>query len=242
MGSELVRYEGQTPVFAEAVSDFASAVLHPLFGLGRLASRVLAVRAESKRLRLEEIQGGREHRERMQKTRLQAEVLDRHSSRLHEANLESIRAMERADARKTEIALRQIETNYDLALGAIHLDGEVRRYEIDRRMAGVLAQIDATLRVDLQRLADARRKNDQVFALLRRQANALERAQRDLRLSLDLVMQQVDDPLFRPMALQAIVSLGQATPLLFKYHGDGMAAVAEALSNEDEEPIGRWPR
>src|SRR5262249_53666370 len=142
---------------------------NPLFGIGKLAARVLAGRAELRRLKIQEAQGRWEHQERMQAMRLQAKALDQHSSRLHDANMKAVRLTERASAREAERAIRQIESNYDIALCSLKLEGASRRYEIDRRMAAALEHIDATLRVDLQRLADARRKNDQMFAHFRQQ-------------------------------------------------------------------------
>jgi hypothetical protein len=233
MGSELVRYEDAIPVLTETVSDFASAVLNPLFGLGKLAARILAVRAESKRLKLEESRGRWEHQERMQAMRLQAKVADQHSSRLHVANMKAIRVIERANAGEAERAIRQLESNYDIALRSIQLEGATRRHEIDQRMAVALEHIDATLRVDLQRLADARRKNDQVFAALRLQAKLAEQAQRDLRRRLDLASRQLSHPRFAPLAHESLQFLSHSMVLTIKYQGDGMAAVAEALSTVD---------
>jgi hypothetical protein len=100
MGSELIRYEDAIPVLAETVTEFAGAVLNPLFGMGKLAAKVLAMRVESKRLKLEETRGRWEHQERMQAVRmqavrLQARALDQHSSRLHAANMKAIQVVER---------------------------------------------------------------------------------------------------------------------------------------------------
>lgn len=161
-------------------------------------------------------------------------MLDRHSGRLHDANMTAIRVMERANAGEAERAIRQIEINYDVALRSIQLEGASRRYEIDQRMSAALEAIDATLRVDLQRLADARRRNDQMFALLRRQARAAERAQEEIRRHLNLAGRQLSHPRFAVLAHETVQSLGHATALAIKYQGDGMAAVAEALSTGGE--------
>jgi hypothetical protein len=236
MGSELVRYEGAVPVLTETVSDFATTVLHPLFGLGKLASRILAIRAETRRIKLEETRGRWEHQERMEAVRLQAHAFDRHSSRLHEENMKAIRMLERANEREAERAIRQLESNYDIALSSLRVEGAARRYDIDQRAAVALEGIDATLRVDLLRLADARSRNDQMFALLHREARMAERASREIARHLNLASRQLSHPRFFPLAHETVQSLGTATALTIKYHGDGMAAVAEAISTAKEIP------
>jgi hypothetical protein len=147
--------------------------------------------------------------------------------------MKAIRVIERANAGEAERAIRQLESNYDIALRSIQLEGATRRHEIDQRMAVALEHIDATLRVDLQRLADARRKNDQVFAALRLQAKLAEQAQRDLRRRLDLASRQLSHPRFAPLAHESLQFLSHSMVLTIKYQGDGMAAVAEALSTVD---------
>jgi hypothetical protein len=236
MGSELVRYEGAVPVLTETVSDFATTVLHPLFGLGKLASRILAIRAETRRIKLEETRGRWEHQEQMEAVRLQAHAFDRHSGRLHEQNMKAISLLERANEREAERAIRQLESNYDIALSSLRVEGAARRYEIDQRAAVALESIDATLRVDLLRLADARSRNDQMFALLHRQARMAERASREIARHLNLANRQLWDPRFSPLAHETVQSLGTATALTIKYHGDGMAAVAVAISTAKEIP------
>jgi|SRR5579872_3977025 len=236
MGSELVRYEGGVPVLTETVADFATTVLHPLFGLGKLASRILAIRAETRRLKLEEARDRWEHEERMETVRLQAHAFDRHSSRLHEENMKAIRMLERANEREAERAIRQLESNYDIALSTLRVDGAARRYEIDQRAAIALAGIDATLRVDLLRLADARSRNDQMFTLLHRETRMAERASRDIARPMNLALRQLSHPRFFRLAHETVQSLGNATALTIKYHGDGMAAVAEAISTAKEVP------
>ena len=101
-------------------------------------------------------------------------------------------------------------------------------------MSVALEQIDATLRVDLQHLADARCKNDQMFALLRQQAGAAERAQREIHRALNRATRQLSHPRYYLLAHETVQSLGKSTYLAIKYQGDGMAAVAEALSTADE--------
>jgi hypothetical protein len=235
MGSELVRYEGGIPVLTEAVSDFATTALHPLFGLGKLASRILAVRAEGKRLKLEEARDRREHQERMETTRLQAQAYAEHSSRLREVNLKAIQLLERANEREAERAIRQIESNYDIALGTLQLAGATRRYEIEQQAAVALSYIDATLRVNLRQLADARSRNDQMYALLRRQARAADRATQEISRHMDLAGRQQWNPRFCDLANETIQSLSSSLALTIKYQGDGMAAVAEALSTEGRQ-------
>ena len=236
MGSELVRYEGGVPVLTEAVSDFATTVLHPMFGLGKLASRILAIRAETKRIKLEEAQARWGHEEEMQRTRLQAQAFNQHSNRLHEENMKAIRVLERANEREADRAIRQIESNYDIALGSLKLEGAARRYDIDQRTAVALERIDATLRVDLLRLADARSRNDQMFALLNRESRMAERANREIARHLNLASKQLWHPRFSPLAHETVQSLGHATALTIKYRGDGMAAVAEAISTARAVP------
>jgi hypothetical protein len=237
MGSELVRYEDAVPVLTETVSDFATTVLHPLFGLGKLASRILAIRAETKRIKLEETRGRWEHQERMQAMHLQAHAFDQHSSRLHKENMKAVRMLERANEREAERAIRQIESNYDIALGSLKLEGAARRYEIDQGTAVALERIDAILRVDLLRLADARSRNDQMFALLHREARMAERANREIARHLNLASRQLSHPRFSPLAHETVQSLGHATALTIKYQGDGMAAVAEAISTANAKAI-----
>lgn len=107
---------------------------------------------------------------------------------------------------------------------------------IDQRTAVALERIDAALRVDLLRLADARSRNDQMFALLHRQARMAERANREIARHLNLASAQQSDPRFFRLANETVQSLGNAIALTIKYHGDGMAAVAEAISTAKAIP------
>lgn len=117
MDPELVRYEGNgnMPVLTETVSDFASAVLNPLFGPGKLASRILAFeqsQSASSWRRPEVIENIRNG---CRPCALRTTVPDRHSSRFHDASVKVITVVEQANAGDTGLAIRQIESNHHAA-------------------------------------------------------------------------------------------------------------------------------
>ncbi|GAA3294272.1 hypothetical protein Dvina_50460 [Dactylosporangium vinaceum] len=183
MAAELVRYEGDGPSFTETVADFAG-IIHPLVGLSRLVSKVMAARVESQRLQAQSRRDRNSHELHMAQVKGQERVADRHSQRLVRVERERIRADERADIRQAAVSLRQLEIDFDTAMQAIRSEGTIRRHEIDRHYAAQIQRVDADLRVRLAAIARQRHHDDQVFAQQRRRLRSAEAAQAEIRAAL----------------------------------------------------------
>jgi len=179
MSAELVRYDGDTPSFTETVADFAGA-LHPLLGLSRLVAKVMASRVEMQRLKTVAARDRQRHVREMAGLRQQATTADRHSQRMYEAKMAEIAAQERAGARDGQIDLLRLERSFDASLAAIKMEGAARRHEADRRYAAEIHRIDGALKVEMARLAEQRRRDQQSFAQERQRLRLAERARSDV--------------------------------------------------------------
>jgi hypothetical protein len=234
MATELVRYEKDGVTFSKAVADFATS-LHPFGAAATFFSKVVASRVETKRLRTADAKNNREHVERMTAMRLQAEVIDGHSRRQHDAAIRKVEADERVQLGSFEKEVRRLELNFDAAMGAIRLDGELRRYEIDRQAFVELQRIDVSLQMDLARLAERRRLTDRSIALMNRSMDQSERSQRAVRATLAQLTKAIGgrDPAFASMAFGALPYVTSSLRLMAKDQVDAPAAILISLSDPD---------
>lgn len=229
MPAELVRYDIDGPSFTETVADFAGAI-HPLLGLSRLVAKVMASRVETERLKNAAARDRQHHERAMVGMREQATTADRHSKRVYEAKLAEIRASERDGLRRGQLDLRRLEQNFDAALCAIKMEGSTRRYEADRRFAAEIHRIDGSLRVEMARLAEDRRRGQQSFAQARQRLRLAEAARRDIGAAMSEATRMMRGrSRFTELAARTVPALSQAMAAVVVHQQDGTAAVLDAL-------------
>jgi hypothetical protein len=203
MPAELVRYDGHAPAFTATVAEFA-VVIHPLLGLSGLVAKVMASRAEA--TRLEAIHG-------------------------HDARMAELAMRERAQIRRDHLDLTRLEQNFEAALCAIKVEGAARRHEADRRYAAEMRRIDAAVKVELARLAEVRRHNQQSFAQSRQRLRLAEAARRDIGKAMSEATRMMRGrSRFAEIAALTVPMLSQAMTTVVTQQQDGATAVLEALS------------
>jgi hypothetical protein len=230
VAAELVRYEGACPSFTETVADFAT-LIHPLVGLSRLVSKVMATRVEAKRLSVAAARDRNVHKQRMAQIQAQVRATDQHSERMYRAKVEEIRANERGELRNAQLSLRQLELNFDAAMQAIKVEGATRRHEIDRHYAAEIHHVDADLQIQMAKIAEERRRSNQEFAHAQRRLRAAEAAQRDIQKALreSTRLMRTASP-FTEIAAVTARSLSQSLAMMHVYNQDAVAAILSSMA------------
>lgn len=240
MSAELVRYDGDTPSFTETVADFAGAI-HPLLGLSRLVAKVMASRVEMQRLKTAAARDRQRHARDMAGMRQQATTADRHSQRMYEAKMAEIAAHERAEAGRGRIDLLRLERSFDASLSAIRMEGATRRHEADRRYAAEIRRIDGALQIEMARLAEQRRRDQQSFAQERQRLRLAEEARRDIGKAMNEATRMMRGrSRFAEIAALTVPALSTAMAAVVIRRQEGAVAVLEALC--EPRPVERGVR
>jgi hypothetical protein len=166
--TDLVRYSEGGATFSDVVSDFAS-FIHPLLGLNKIVSKVIASRVEIKRLNVTAARDRNSHRERMTELR----ALDKQRTAIVAAKRAEIVSQER-------LGLRQLEMDFDAQMQSIRLSGALRRFEIERNFAAEMARIDVVVKVRMAQLAETRRQNTLHYRYAQERAREADKSRRHL--------------------------------------------------------------
>ncbi|MCU7728128.1 hypothetical protein ODJ79_30800 [Actinoplanes sp. KI2] len=162
--------------------------------------------------------------------RQQATAADKHSRRMYEARMAEFAADERADLRRDQVDLLRLERGFDASLSAIKVEGAVSRHEADRRYAAEIHRIDGGLQVEMARLADQRRRDQQNFAEERQRLRLAEEARRDIGKAISEATRMMRGrSRFAELAALTVPALSTAMAAVVIRRQEGAVAVLEAL-------------
>lgn len=240
MSAELVRYDGNVPYFTETVTEFA-VVIDPLLGLSGLVAKVMASRVETGRT-------GSGHQPQHPArptvdTRRQATVADHRSQRAHQARIAELAVREQAQVRRDRLDLTRLEQNFDAALCAIKMEGASRQHEADRRFAAEIRRIDSALQIEMTRLAEVQRRNQQSFVVARQRLRMADAARRDIGMAMSEATRLMRGRnQFAEIAALTVPALSQAMVAVVTRQQDGTSAILESLCKPQPRRIGRSTR
>jgi hypothetical protein len=219
--TDLVRYSEGGASFSDVVSDFAS-VIHPLLGLNKIVSKVIASRVEMKRLNVTAARDRNTHRERMTELR----ALGKQRDAIVAAKREEIRVQE-------QLGLQQLEMSFDAEMQHIRLDGALRHFEIEQRFAAEMARIDVVFQVQMARLVETRRQNTLLFKYALERAREADKSRRHIHDALRESTRLMGQHRFAEIAAGTVGVLSRSLATMHVHDQDAAAAILTSLTRPE---------
>jgi hypothetical protein len=204
------RDPGSSP-FSDAVSDLAAAI-SPVCGLAEVAAKLLALRLEYQRRRAKPAAAPKQAKNSQPASRRRGSAGQAVSLSAGSAPAVTHQAVMYPDALilPSAMSLHELERTYQAVLEAISVDSAGRRREADQRYAAEVRKVDATLQIELLRLANERRRSDQEFARERELHRLLARERGEIVRAIQGSRELMRSPRHAAIATQAAQTFSTA--------------------------------